>query len=87
METISERRVFHRQCVRGSAIFNPTLKSLHNGGRLAAETAGTVTQARRLEKAPEVLNIWKELPRLVVEIFGTFGGDTGIGLFGIGIIG
>lgn len=86
METIPERRVFHRQCVRGSAIFNPTLKCLHNGGGLATEAAGTVTETRRLEEAPEVLNIREERPSLVVEIFGIFGGDTGIGLFGKGIM-
>lgn len=46
-----------------------------------------MTETRRLEEAPEVLNIREERLRLVVEIFGTFGGDTGIGLFGKGIIG
>ena len=82
METISERRVFHRQGVRGGAIFDPTLKSLHDGGRLAAEAAGAVTQTGGLEEAPEVLNVREECPRLVVKIFGALRGDAGISLFG-----
>lgn len=82
METNSERRVFHRQGVRGGAIFDPTLKSLHDSGRLAAEAAGAVTQTGGLEEAPEVLNVREECPRLVVKIFGALGGDAGIGLLG-----
>lgn len=87
METSSERRVFYRQCVRGCAIFDPTLESLHDRGGLATEAAGAVTETRRLEKAPEVMNIREERPSLVVEIFGTFRRDTGIGLFGKGVMG
>ena len=45
VETIFERRVFHRQSVRRSAIFDPALESLEDGRRLAAETARAVTQA------------------------------------------
>lgn len=82
MDTVSERRVFHGQGVRGGTIFDPALERLEDGGWLAAEAVSAVTQTRRLEEAPEALDIREERPSLVVEVLSTLGRNTGIGLFG-----
>lgn len=80
----TKRRVFHGYGIWGSTILNPALERLENRSRLATEATRAVAQTRRLKEAPEILNVGEKSLRLVVEVFGALGGDTGIGLFGKG---